>query len=120
MTKILVDENIPPAVARYLRNKGFDIKEVRELGIRNPSESIIMGIARQEERVLLTFDKYFANVLLYPPDSHYGVVRIRIHPPLLSPIIQALEYFLENFDLKTIKETLIVLERKGFRIRRAP
>jgi hypothetical protein len=26
MTKFLIDENIPPAVAGFLRNKGFDVK----------------------------------------------------------------------------------------------
>jgi hypothetical protein len=60
-----------------------------------------------------------ANVLLYPPESHHGVIRIRIHPPLLQDIIQALEDFLHYFDLSAIEGTLIVLERQGFRVRRA-
>jgi predicted nuclease of predicted toxin-antitoxin system len=113
MTKFLVDENVPPAVD-FLKDKGFDVKEVRELSIPGTSNGVIMGLARQEERALVTFDKHFSDILRYPLDSHFGVIRIRIHPPLLSDIIQALEHFLENFDLKTIRRTLIVLEREGF------
>ncbi len=120
MTKFLVDENIPLAVAHFLRNKGIDIKEVKEAGIHGASDAEIMNLARQEERVLLTFDKHFSNILLYPLHSHFGVIRMRVHPPLLSDIIQALGLFLQKFDLATIRGTLIVLEREGFRVRRVP
>ena len=78
MTKFLVDENIPPAVAHFLRSKGFGVKEAKE----------------------------------------DGVIRIRVHPPLLSDIIQALDHFLQKFDLATIRGTLIVLAREGFRVRK--
>jgi predicted nuclease of predicted toxin-antitoxin system len=120
MSRFLIDENIPPAVARFLRNKGFDVKEVREAGIPGISDAEIMHLARQEERVLLTFDKHFSNILLYPLDSHYGVIRFRIHPPLLSDILRILDQFLQKFDLTMIRRTLIVLERDGFRVRRIP
>ena len=118
MTKFLADENIPPAVVEFLRNKGLDVKEIRGLRTPSPLDAAIMELAHQEERALLTFDKHFANILLYPIMGHYGVIRIRIHPPLLSDIIQALEQFLKKFDLGMLRGTLIVLERDGFRVRR--
>jgi len=118
MTKFLVDENVPPPVVDLLREKGFDVKEVRDLSISGTSNGLIMGLARQEQRVLVTFDKHFSDILRYPLDSHFGVIRIRIHPPLLSDIIRSLEHFLQKFDLATIRRTLIVLEREGFRVRR--
>jgi predicted nuclease of predicted toxin-antitoxin system len=118
MTKFLVDENVPPAVVDFLKDKGFDVEEVRELLIPGTSNGVIMGLARQQERALVTFDKHFSDILRYPLDSHFGVIRIRIHPPLLSDIIQALENFLQKFDLAMIRRTWIVLEREGFRVRR--
>jgi predicted nuclease of predicted toxin-antitoxin system len=118
MTQFLIDENIPPAVADFLRTKGFDVKEVKEAGIHGLSDAEIMDLARQGERVLVTFDKHFSNILLYPLDSHYGVIRIRIHPPLVPDILRVLDQFLQKFDLSTIRRTLIVLEREGFRVRR--
>jgi predicted nuclease of predicted toxin-antitoxin system len=118
MTKFLADENIPPAVVDFLRVKGFDVLGLQELGESGVSDETIMDMARREGRVLITFDKHFANILLYPPKSHHGVLRIRIHPPLLSDIIQALEQLLQKRDIATIDRTLIVLERNGFRVRR--
>jgi predicted nuclease of predicted toxin-antitoxin system len=119
MTKLLVDENIPPAIVAFLRNKGFDVKEVHEFAASGASDASVMELARRQKRTLVTFDKHFANILLYPLKSHYGVIRIRIHPPLLADILRALDDLLERFDITTFVRTLIVLERDGFRVRRA-
>jgi hypothetical protein len=47
---------------------------------------------------------------------NWGVIRIRIHPPVLDDVTEALAHF---FDVTNIRGTLIVLENDGFRIRRA-
>lgn len=120
MAKFLTDENIYSAIVQFLRLKGFDVKDVREIGTLGASDGAIMSLARREERALATFDKHFADILLYPPSSHCGVVRIRIHPPLLPDIVHAFEGFLQRFDLATMSGALVILERDGFRVRRAP
>lgn len=120
MISFLIDANVPPAIAEFLQQKGFDVKEVREVEALGISNSRIIELARREERVLVTLDRHFANLLLYPLDSHYGIIRIRIHPPLLSDIIQSLEHFVLKFDLASIKGKLVVLEREGYRVRRSP
>jgi predicted nuclease of predicted toxin-antitoxin system len=120
MTLFLTDENISPTIVQFLRDRGFSVKDVAEEGMSGVDDAAIMNFARQEGRALITFDKHFANILLYPPSSHCGVVRIRIHPPLLSDIIQALDNFLQQFNLATIRGALVILERDGFRVRRTP
>ena len=66
---------------------------------------------------LVTFDKHFSNILLYPPRGHYGIIRIRIHPPLISEINRSFDQFLLKFDLQAIRGRLIILQRNGFRVR---
>jgi hypothetical protein len=61
MTKFLVDENIPSAVARFLRDRGSELKEAAEAGITGAPDDVIMALARKEHRVLLTFDKGIAH-----------------------------------------------------------
>lgn len=117
MIKFLIDENIPPAIVEFLGAKGFDVLYARECELSGKGDSEIIALARAHGRVLVTFDSHFANVLLYPLNSHHGIIRIRIHPPVISDIIKALEDFMRNFDLNTINKTLIVLERDGFRVR---
>jgi len=120
MIKFLVDENIPSGVTRFLRDRGFDVKEVGGAEDAGASDDAIMALARKEERILLTFDKHFANILTYPPHSHHGIIRIRIHPPLIDEFNRALDQLMKNFDLNAIGGSLIVLEHEGFRVRRAP
>jgi predicted nuclease of predicted toxin-antitoxin system len=119
MPKFLLDENVPPAIGVFLQSMNFDVVHSKEFGMLGASDDLIMDLARQEERTLITFDKHFADLLLYPPGTHWGVIRIRIHPPLLVDVIEALDHFLKQFDLSKIRGTLIVLENDGFRLRRA-
>ena len=117
MERFLTDENIPPPVIQYLKSKGFDVRAIREFVPPGSPDAIVLGVARQEERILLTFDKHFANIFLYL-QTHAGIIRIRLHPPLMEDILVALENFLGNIDLKEVKGSLVILERDGFRIRR--
>ena len=118
MTKFLLDENVPPAIGVFLRSMNFDVVHTKEVGMLGASDDQIMDLARQEERTLITFDKYFADLVRYPPRMHWGVIRIRIHPPLLADVVQAFDHFFKQFDVSTIRGTLIVLDNEGFRIRR--
>ncbi len=119
MIKFLLDENVPPPIGGFLREMGFDAVHAKEVEILGAADDHIMQLARHEERTLITFDKHFADIVLCPPNTHWGVIRIRIHPPRLEDLTQALAFFLRQFDTTTIRGTLIALERDGFRIRRA-
>jgi len=115
-----MDENIPPAVGRFLRDKGFDVKDARKAGLAGASDDVIVSLAREERRVLVTLDKHFTNILVYPPGSHDGIIRIRIHPPLVEDMIKALNQLFQTSDIGIIRGSLIILQREGFRVRRPP
>ncbi len=118
MIKFLLDENVPLSIGVFLRDMGFDVVHAKEVEMLGASDNHIMELARRQERTLITFDKHFADLVLYPPNTHWGVIRIRIHPPLLDDVTEALEHFLKEFDTSAVQGTLIVLENDGFRIRR--
>ncbi len=118
MIRLLTDENIPPVIVKYLRDKGFDVKDIHELDLHGASDSVTLDLARQEKRTLITFDKHFANILLYPLHTHNGIIRIRIHPPLIKDIIESFEKFLIKLDISEMKRSLIIMEKDEFRVRR--
>lgn len=117
MIKFLADENIPFGVTKFLLDRGFDVKAVAGEGSAGACDNAVISLARKEERILVTCDKHFANILAYPPQSHHGIIRIRIHPPLIDDFVRALDQLMRKFDLNSIKGSLIVLEREGFRVR---
>lgn len=68
--------------------------------------------------MLITFDKHFANVLRYPPEDTHGIIVIRIHPPILSDVVRAIDKFFKESNIGDLKGKLIVLTKKGYRVSR--
>lgn len=118
MGKFLLDENIPPAIGDFLRGRGYDVVDVWGLGKSGATDEDLLALASAQGRILVSFDKHFADIISYPPGTHNGIIRIRIHPPLIAHILEAFEKLLAGFDLKALRGSLIVLGKKGFRIRR--
>lgn len=62
--KLIVDAQLPPALARTLREAGHDAEAVRELGLREADDSAIWEHALANQGVILTKDQDFAERLL--------------------------------------------------------
>ena len=60
--RLLADENIPFLTIELLRKKGHDLLAISE---RAPSicDEDVMLLAEDEERILLTFDKDFGELV---------------------------------------------------------
>jgi len=112
--RFLIDENVRLEIAEFLRNEGHDIKTIPS-GIEN---SEVIRLAQKEQRILLTHDIHFSNILLYPPKQYSGIIRIKIHPPLVDKIVSALKYLLSKTSPEEFDKKLFVLEKDNFRIRK--
>lgn len=62
--KFLVDAQLPPALARALREAGCDVQDVRELGLREAEDDAIWDYALAHQAVIVTKDQDFADRLL--------------------------------------------------------
>jgi len=58
--KILVDAQMSPALAAWLRAHGHDAQAVREVGLREADDSAIWAHALQTGAVIVTKDEDFA------------------------------------------------------------
>jgi len=71
--RFLLDENIDPKTATYLRKAGVDVEHVLDtLGEGADDEADILPYARETERIIITSDVSDFGALA--PDSHAGVV----------------------------------------------
>ena len=59
--KFLVDAQLPPALAQWLREAGHDAQAAREAGLREAEDSVIWRFAQAEGRVIVTKDEDFAR-----------------------------------------------------------
>lgn len=79
--RLLLDENLSPQQAAILREQGHDAIAVVDAGLSGQPDEKIRGFAIAENRVLLTLDSDFANMLRFPTSGTPGVIRLKIHPP---------------------------------------
>jgi len=62
--KFVVDAQLPPALARALREAGYDVQAVRELGLGEAEDDVIWDYALTNQAVIVTKDQDFADRLL--------------------------------------------------------
>jgi predicted nuclease of predicted toxin-antitoxin system len=67
--KFIVDAQLPPALARLLRESGYDAVAVREIGLREASDAEIWRYAIQQQAAIITKDQDFAERYLYSRDQ---------------------------------------------------
>ena len=111
--KVLCDENVPGAVISFLKERGVDVLVVTP----GSSDAAIASRAKREKCIILTFDSDFANILAYPPQDFFGIVRIKVGPPFINVILHSLKTVFRH--VKTQKEfrgKLVIAEPDGFRV----
>lgn len=78
--KFLLDENLSPLQRGRFAAWDTMLFSVLEIGLSGAGDEEVRAAAIADQRVLLTLDADFANVLRYPPAETPGVVRLRLHP----------------------------------------
>lgn len=61
MSKLLVDENLSPSLALYLRRKGYISKAVRDLAFSGKPDKEILRFAKSEQWIVITADLEFGR-----------------------------------------------------------
>jgi predicted nuclease of predicted toxin-antitoxin system len=115
--KFLLDENLSSLHAITLRNLGYDAISVADLGLCGADDSIVREEAIRHQRVLVTLDADFANLLRFPIDRTPGVVRIRLHPAIEEAIDAALRAAIPRLAGINLAGKLAVVDKNRIRIR---
>jgi predicted nuclease of predicted toxin-antitoxin system len=88
--RFLLDENVSYRVAGHLKAAGHDAIHVGEVGLTSTDDAVILVRARDEERVLVTADHDFVQLLFASGDSCPSVILIRDVESLQSAELAAL------------------------------
>ena len=102
MIRFLLDENVPHAIARGLRNRNVEVATATDAGIMSVEDEIIAEFAREEGYVIFTQDDDFLRIHSLMPD-HGGFVYAKQGTRSLGEIIRYLELMsqvLEPGDMK--------------------
>ena len=93
-------------LAEWLQGEGHDVLEARTL-CTDPGDRALLGLAVSENRVLITIDKDFGELIYLHDVSHAGLVRLPDVPAerrieLMAPVIDHHGQALEERAIVTI------------------
>lgn len=116
---ILIDEDLPRAVADVLRSRNYDAIHVVNAGLGGATDKTVFEEAQKRGALLISADMGFANVITYPPGSHAGIVVLRFPDYFRrEDILNLLRRFLDDMDLETLAGGLAVVTPGAYKIRR--
>jgi predicted nuclease of predicted toxin-antitoxin system len=104
--KILVDENIPAVTVTELREQGYDVLDIRGTGEQGMDDQHLWEKATQEQRLLVTTDKGFAE---HREELHYGLLIIRLKQPSRDKIHQRVLQALQRYAADQWPGLMIVM-----------
>jgi predicted nuclease of predicted toxin-antitoxin system len=115
--RLLLDMNLPPALALWLRDEGHDAVHLRELGSSSLSDRDVFARAAVEDRVVITFDLEFGDIIGSASGTGPGVVLLRLRSPRQSHLRNRVRIALSLTE-KTLETGAIVLvEDSRIRVR---
>jgi predicted nuclease of predicted toxin-antitoxin system len=88
--RFLLDENVSYRVTPHLKAAGHDAVHVSEIGLTSTDDSVILVRARDEERVIVTGDHDFVQMLFASGDMRPSLVLVREVETLTSAELAAL------------------------------
>lgn len=119
--RFLLDQNLSPRLGALLTEVGHDAIHVRDMGLAQATDEIVIARAEQEGRVLVSADTDFGMLLARSNRSHPSLVLVR---RAVGRRVEDLAQLILN-SLVDVEEDLnngaiVVLGEKTLRIRRLP
>lgn len=75
--KFIADENLGSEVPKFLRSLGIDIISAADMAAGKPDPDILL-LANNQQRILITLDKDFGELVFKEGLIHSGVILLRL------------------------------------------
>jgi len=107
--RFIVDECTGPAVARWLEAGGHDVYSVFDQS-RGDDDDEVLRRAVAENRILITNDRDFGELIFREGRSHGGVVFLRLHDERSGSKIRVLSDLLAQHAAQLAGQFVVVTE----------
>jgi predicted nuclease of predicted toxin-antitoxin system len=109
--KFKLDENFGATVHEIFLRRGLDCQTVAGEELTGADDPEVLAAAVAEDRVLVTLDRDFTNVLLYPPETTAGVAVVQLGRRASRQLLVAvLDSFLTACENQLLRGKLWILE----------
>jgi predicted nuclease of predicted toxin-antitoxin system len=108
------------STAASLREAGHDVVHLRDEGLLKMEDGNILQKARAEDRIVLTFDLDFGDLLAASGDKLPTVIIFRLRNQTPSSVRPRLFQILSECGTELNAGAVIVVEETRYRVRRLP
>jgi len=116
--KFFLDANLPYSSKEIFQKLG-KTWHARDLKLQNTEDEIIFKSAAKRKAILITRDLEFGNPYLYPKDSHYGLLILRVPFYFTAEQInKILKQALSSIKIENLKKSVTIIEPGKIRIRK--
>ena len=114
--KFLLDADMPRSSTAAIRSLGFDVQDVRDLGMRYAKDQEIIDYALNTGRIVITRDLDYGEILRYP--QHPGAIILRLPTGFVArEVNEALLEFLASARSEVLQQAIIIVELGRYRRR---
>ena len=119
MLRFVIDEDMPRSTTKILQESGYEVKDIRDYGLRGEEDSKIFQFSQDNQSILITEDMDFSNIINFPLGSHYGIVIVHFpnemsNKEINKQLINSIKDIKEN----DYKGNLIIIEPGKIRIKK--
>ncbi len=115
--QLLTDENVYQPMVTMLGELGHDVFDIKEQQLLGIGDERVMEMACEQKRVLITLDKGFSSILLYPPGAHPGVIVLRVWRLSIAKATEVLRNFIQTTPEYQLTGKLVIVEPSRARFR---
>lgn len=110
--KFLLDENFPKLAITHLREKGYDVYDIKDLIGRGASDQQVAEIAQLHHATILSTDRDFFHTLSHQTTQHFGMIVIALKQPNAAKILARLDWLIDQFSEEEIVNRAFQLRDK--------
>lgn len=120
MNRILLDQGLPRSAAVALREAGWDVEHVSDLGMSQSSDRSILDFARTHGRTVVTLDADFHALLAVANESGPSVIRIRQEGLKGREVAALLLAIWSRIETQIQRGAMVTVTEKTIRVRNLP
>lgn len=107
--KFLTDENVSSSLIKAVRDEGYNVKDIKEERLFGISDKEVLTLAFKENRVVITNDKDFANLLKYSSVKHKGVILLQFKNQSQINVINLFVPTLMSLEGEKVEKSLVII-----------
>ncbi len=115
---IKLDEPLSNSLCELLRSSGYEAATVTDQGWGGLRDSALWPHLLREQAFLITVDKGFGDIRVYPPGSHAGILILRVERESFVAYRHLLQTVLQQYRLEALSGSITVAAPGRVRIRR--